>query len=95
MHFSLSFSDVSAFWLTLIVKKRTLCFQLTIFCQHFNGGKSLIIGRHHVESHSNCCSLNRGSYMSAPVLLNLFNELGKSDKMRGLLSIFDAFSQRV
>ena len=26
----------------------------------------------------------RGSYMSAHVLLNLLNELGKSDKMRGL-----------
>ena len=29
----------------------------------------------------------RGSYMSAHVLLNLLNELGKRDKMRGLLSI--------
>ena len=28
--------------------------------------------------------INRGSYMSAHVLLNLFNELGKRDKMRGL-----------
>ena len=26
-------------------------------------------------------SLNRGSYMSAHVLLNLLNELGKRDKM--------------
>ena len=26
----------------------------------------------------------RGSYMSAHVLLNLLNELGKRDKMRGL-----------
>ena len=33
--------------------------------------------------------LNRGSYMSAHVLLNLLNELGKRDKMRGLhLSLF-------
>ena len=30
----------------------------------------------------------RGSYMSAHVLLNLFNELGKRDNMRGLPSIF-------
>ena len=30
---------------------------------------------------------NRGSYMSAHVLLNLLNELGKRDKMRGLPSI--------
>ena len=29
----------------------------------------------------------RGSYMSAHVLLNLLNKLGKRDKMRGLPSI--------
>ena len=29
--------------------------------------------------------------MSTPVLLNLFNELGKSDKMRGLSSILLLF----
>ena len=37
--------------------------------------------------------------MSSPVLLNLLNELGKSDKMQSLPSIlsvhFIAFSQRV
>ena len=38
---------------------------------------------------------NRGSYMSAHVLLNLLNELGKRDKMRGLPSILSLFSQRV
>ena len=31
--------------------------------------------------------VNKGSYMSAPVLLNLLNELRKKGKMRGLLSI--------
>ena len=31
--------------------------------------------------------IHRGYYMSAHVLLNLLNELGKSDKMRGLPSI--------
>ena len=36
-------------------------------------------------------SLNRGSYMSAHVLLNLLNELGKRDKMRGLLGILFLF----
>ena len=37
---------------------------------------------------------NRGSYMSAHVLLNLLNELRKRDKMRGLPSIFFiSFSQ--
>ena len=33
--------------------------------------------------------------MSAHVLLNLLNELGKRDKMRGLLEQFISFSQRV
>ena len=36
-------------------------------------------------------TLNRGSYMSAHVLLNLLNELGKRDKMRGLPSILSLF----
>ena len=31
--------------------------------------------------------VHRGSYISTHVLLNLLNELGKIDKMRGLLSI--------
>ena len=35
--------------------------------------------------------INRGSYMSALVLLNLLNELGKRDKMRGLPSILSLF----
>ena len=35
--------------------------------------------------------LHRGSYMSAHVLLNLLNELGKRDKMRGLPSILSLF----
>ena len=34
---------------------------------------------------------NRGSYMSAHVLLNLFNVLRKRDKMRGLPSILSLF----
>ena len=35
--------------------------------------------------------INRGSYMSAHVLLNLLNELRKRDKMRGLPSISSLF----
>ena len=35
--------------------------------------------------------INRGSYMSAHVLLNLLNELRKRDKMRGLPSILSLF----
>ena len=34
---------------------------------------------------------NRGSYMSAHVLLNLLNKLGKRDQMRGLPSILSLF----
>ena len=37
------------------------------------------------------CIVNRGSYMNAHVLLNLLNELGKRDKMRGLPSILSLF----
>ena len=33
----------------------------------------------------------RGSYLSAHVLLNLLNELGVRDKMRGLPSILSLF----
>ena len=35
--------------------------------------------------------IERGSDMSAHVLLNLLNELGKRDKMRGLPSILSLF----
>ena len=34
---------------------------------------------------------NRGSYMSAHILLNLLNALGKGDKIRGLPSILSLF----
>ena len=36
-------------------------------------------------------SVNRGYYISTHVLLNLLNELGKKDKMRGLPSILSLF----
>ena len=39
--------------------------------------------------------VNRGSYTSAHVLLNLLNELGKRDNMRGLPSILCLFRKRV
>ena len=35
--------------------------------------------------------VHRGSYISTHVLLNLLNELGKRDKMRGLSSILFLF----
>ena len=37
------------------------------------------------------CVENRESYMSARVLLNLLNELGKRDKMQGLSIILSLF----
>ena len=45
----------------------------------------------YVQSGTKSNSTNRGSYMSAHVLLNLLNELGKRDKMRGLPSILFLF----
>ena len=36
----------------------------------------------------------RRSYLSAPDLLNLFNKLGKRDKMRGLPSIVSLFRNK-
>ena len=39
----------------------------------------------------NSIGLHRGSYMSAHVLLNLLNKLGKRDKMQGLPSILSLF----
>ena len=37
----------------------------------------------------------RGSYMSANVLLNLIDELGKRDKMRDLPSILSLFGNKL
>ena len=39
-------------------------------------------------------AINSASYMSALVLLNLLNELGKRDKMRGLPSILSLFCNK-
>ena len=38
--------------------------------------------------------MHRGSYMSAHVLLNLLNELGKRDQMQGLPSILSLFRNK-
>ena len=50
------------------------------------------------DSKNNKClilfSAYRGSYMSAHVLLNLLNELGKRDKMQGLPSILFLFRNK-
>ena len=50
--------------------------------------------RHHGEETKNNDikkTINRGSYMSAHVLLNLLNELWKRHKMQGLPSILSLF----
>ena len=54
---------------------------------------SLVCPSVHVLLCFRSCSyrLDRGSYMSAHVLLKLLNELWKRDKMRGLLSILSLF----
>ena len=52
---------------------------------------SLFIVHFDDRDRANNRNLHRGSYMSAHVLLNLLNELGKRDKMRGLPSILSLF----
>ena len=58
---------------------------------------------HHLrtDSSQSHLELKRGSYMSTHILLNILNELGKNDKMRGLPSIllhfrieFDEFNNK-
>ena len=60
-----------------------------------NGFANRLMRTDHVTYFRNAHCRYRGSYMSAHVLLNLLNELGKRDKMRGLPSILSLFSQRV
>ena len=62
-----------------------MCFVLSLFFGG-GGGESCRLNFYRTLSHW-CSSFFQlkyiGSYMSAHVLLNLLNELGKSDKMRG------------
>ena len=44
-----------------------------------------------LQYYTHAIHVNRGSYMSAHVLLNLFNELRKIDKMQGLSSFSSLF----
>ena len=46
---------------------------------------------HTLQTAGATVNIHRGSYMSDYVLLNLLNELGKRDKMRGLPSILSLF----
>ena len=52
---------------------------------------SILLTSRKVLSHVLNIAVNRRSYMSAHVLLNLLNELGKRDKMWGLPSILSLF----
>ena len=45
----------------------------------------------HLKKTITIMNIYRGSYISAHGLLNLLNELGKRDKMRGLPSILSLF----
>ena len=76
----------------------------------FKGQVHVFARRVKIVSHSSCrtstilkyffpllmpiSTINRGSYMSADVLLNLLNELGKRDKMQGLPSISSLFCNK-
>ena len=49
-----------------------------LFCSEISAEK---------QKHINC-DIHKGSYMSARIILNLLNELGKRDKMRGLQAFY-------
>ena len=51
--------------------------------------------RRKINSQIKIRPIDRGSHMSAHVLLNLLNELGKRDKMRGLPSILSLFRNKL
>ena len=63
-----------------LIDKRLIFYN--IVSQTINKFMSVIVA---FFGHTHLSILNRGSYMSAHVLFNLSNELGKRDKMRGLL----------
>ena len=71
-------------------------FYLTFIDINFKEHCSWILGRQLFIEWSDSSTWStpgkhRGSYMSAHVLLNLLNELGKRDKMQGLPSILSLF----
>ena len=72
------FKDLLLWPVTLSIQTRVCTRQIILLCC------DVIIKRRIIP-------LNRGSYISAHVLLNLLNELGKRDKMRGLPSILSLF----
>ena len=82
---------------------------LNLFCNHIFGVKmprfchlysTLLLGSlHNVTEMCKLLSgvwilIHRGIYMSAPVLLNLLNKLGKRDKMLGLTSFLSLFRNK-
>ena len=57
----------------------------------FNGTSLILSSDVDQDTYGKQINTNRGSYMSAHVLLNVLNELRKRDKMRGLPSILSLF----
>ena len=57
----------------------------------FNGTNPILRSDVDQDTYGKQINTNRGSYMSAHVLLNVLNELRKRDKMRGLPSILSLF----
>ena len=73
-----------------------LCSEIYVCCQYCLGyhGDHFQLdmdGDWHLCLSAEYYAVNRGPYMSSHVLLNLLNELGKRDKMRGLPSILSLF----
>ena len=89
--FLLRFSGVSWSYLMFIWKSTVcVCFLLLSFPVIYYI-EILCTIKVHVWGFLVFGALYRGSYMSAHALLNLLNELGKRDKMRGLPSILSLF----
>ena len=83
---------LTTFWISSSEKiiSRKICGWFTKSTEFWFTNLPALCGKVIFCSASSSC-MNRGSYTSAHVFLNLLNELGKRDKMRGLLSILSFF----
>ena len=73
-----------------LVAKLSICYPSQLIESSFSRRQKIKNNIDHDDDDNND-GIYRGSYMSAHVLLNLLNELGKRDKMRGLPSILSLF----
>ena len=64
---------------------------MTVVLVHIALSRNICSGSSLTQDPFLSCGINRGSYMNAHVLLNLLNELGKRDKMRGFPNISSLF----